>query len=479
VRPRHRDLRERLQLDPEPRTARRQLVEQRELQLVGVDNRDLCGLRLVARRREPIHGQEEARLVALQFDRRVARIHDGVVGLEPIEHPADGRRAIGCTPRVDGTGHDEPVDRPRHSDVIEAKPLVPLLPGRGVLDIVPGENALASPARRVHHPKTEASVGERDDLVRAVRAAGVAPRVRDDHDLELETFRSVNREEANRSAPLLLGDCLELLRPQRVLLPHETHEPLDVGAPDSLVVAGEPSELAHVGEAACAVPARQDGEVVVVLGDDSLAQLLEPDAVRRAHETLVALEKRTQQALVALGKMLREPALERREERTAWRVAARENERVVRDADERRGEHRRQGDVVVAVVEEPEVGEQVDDLLLPEVATTGRAVRGQSLSPEGLLVSLRVRSGSEEHDDLAGLGLTGVNELPDARRNLPSFTRAPVDIRTGEGRLVRHEKLDGMSEHGVREFSRCGEGLVVLSERVAEQVVDGRQDLRA
>ena len=158
----------------------------------------------------------------------------------------------------------------------------------------------------MHHPEPEAPVGERDDLVRPARPADVAAGIRDDHDLELETLRSVDREQPNRACALLLGDRLELLRAERLLLADEADESGDVGAADRLVVAREAPELAEVREAACAVPAREDGEVVVVLAEDPLAERLEPDARRRAHEPLVALEERAEEPLVAPAELLRE-----------------------------------------------------------------------------------------------------------------------------------------------------------------------------
>ena len=117
--------------------------------------------------------------------------------------------------------------------------------------------------------------------------------------LNSSPFARVDRQQPDGAAALLLGDRLELLRAERVLLADEADEARDVGAADRLVVAREPPELAEVREAAGAVPAREDGEVVVVLGDDPLAQRFEPDTGRGAHEALVALEERAQKALVA------------------------------------------------------------------------------------------------------------------------------------------------------------------------------------
>ena len=150
----------------------------------------------------------------------------------------------------------------------------------------------------MHHPEPEAAVRERDDLVAAARPADVAPRVRDDHDLELEPLRGVDREQAHGVRALLLGDRLELLRAERLLLADEADEAREVAPADRLVLAREPAELAQVREPPRAVPAREHGEVVVVLGEDLLAEALEPDARRRRDEPLVALAEGAQQPLV-------------------------------------------------------------------------------------------------------------------------------------------------------------------------------------
>ena len=165
-----------------------------------------------------------------------------------------------------------------------------------------------------------------------------------------------------------------------------------------------------------------------MLGDDSLAQRLEPQSLGRPDEPFIALEERAQEPLVGRGEPLRQPALERREERPPRRVPANEHERVVGDADERRRENRRQCDVVVAVVQEPQVGEEVDDLLLAEIAAAGRAIGRQALAPQRFLVALCVRARGEEDDDLAGVGLAGVHELAHATRDPLRLARTPVLI---------------------------------------------------
>ena len=122
-----------------------------------------------------------------------------------------------------------------------------------------------------------------------------------------------------------------------------------------------------------------------------------------------------------------ELALESNEERSPTRRPAEENQRVVRDADEGRRQHRHERLVVVAVVQEPEVGEQIDDLLLAEVASSRGPIGRQPLPAQRLLVALGLGSGHEEKHDLARGRLAGVHELPDASREMPGLGHAPVD----------------------------------------------------
>ena len=231
----------------------------------------------------------------------------------------------------------------------------------------------------------------------------------------------MDREQPHGVGALLLGDRLELARADRLLLGDEADEALDVRPAQLLVRAREPRELAHVGVAPATVPLREHGEVVVVLADDLLAQPLEREPRQRRHEPVVALAEGAHQALVALGEARRQGVLEPGEERPPRRDPAQQRERVVRDADERRREHRQERDVVVAVLQQAEVHEQVDDLLLAEVALAGRAVRRQPRPPQLVLVPLRVGAGREEEDDLARRRRAGVHELAHA----PRHRRAP------------------------------------------------------
>ena len=142
------------------------------------------------------------------------------------------------------------------------------------------------------HPETEPAVRERDDLVAASRPTRVATRVRDDDDLELEALRTVDGEKADRVRALLLGERLDLLGAERLLVVHEADERREIGAADCLVLPREPPNLPQVREPARTVPAREDRQVVVVLREDLLAEPLEPCARRHTNEPLVALEER-------------------------------------------------------------------------------------------------------------------------------------------------------------------------------------------
>ena len=154
-----------------------------------------------------------------------------------------------------------------------------------------------------------------------------------------------------------------------------------------------------------------------------------------------------------------------------------QDERVVRDADERRGEDGEQRLVVVAVLQQPQVVEQVDDLLLPEVAAAGHPDRRQVERPQLLLEPLRVRPGREQQDDLAGRRRADVHELAHAARDVPRLGAAPVDARVGVRRLVRDEQLDRRPEHRVAVAGGRGERLEALAELLPEELVDRRQHL--
>ena len=185
----------------------------------------------------------------------------------------------------------------------------------------------------------------------------------------------MDREQTDGVGALLLGDRLELPGADRLLLRDEPDEAFDVGPAKLLVRTGEPRELPQVRVTPAPVPLREHREVVVVLGDDLLTQPLEGEPRQRLNEPLVALPESAHQSLVALAEPRRQGVLESGEERPPRGDAPEKRERVVRDADERRREHRQERGVVVPVVEQAEIHEQIDDLLLAEIALAGSAVR--------------------------------------------------------------------------------------------------------
>ena len=155
------------------------------------------------------------------------------------------------------------------------------------------------PRHRVGDPEAEAPVREAENLV-GRRCVPVASGVGDDDHLELEPLRSVDREQAHRICSLLLGDRVALGRADGLLLLDEANEALEIRAAQLLVRARDPRELAQVRIAPAPVPLSQDGEVVVVVGDDPLAEPLEREPRRSLDEPVVALPERAQEPDVPL-----------------------------------------------------------------------------------------------------------------------------------------------------------------------------------
>src|SRR5207237_3052168 len=103
----------------------------------------------------------------------------------------------------------------------------------------------------------------------------IATGVGNDDDLELEPFRTVDRQQPNGIRALLLGDRLELASSDGLLVAHEADEAFHVGSSQLFVGHRKPRELSKIRVPAAAVPLRENGEVVVVLRDDSFAETLE------------------------------------------------------------------------------------------------------------------------------------------------------------------------------------------------------------
>ena len=274
----------------------------------------------------------------------------------------------------------------------------------------------------------------------------------------------MDREQPDDIGALLLGDGLELGRADRVELANEADEALDVRAAQLLVRAGEARELAQVRVPTAPVPLGQDGEVVVVLGDDPLAEPLERAPRGQSRQPVVALAKRAHELGVSLRESFGDGLLEPAEERTLLGRAPQVEQAVVRDPDEGRREDSDERLVVVAVVQQPQVPEEVDDLLLVVVVPAGRAERGQAERTKLLLVDPRVGARREEEHDLARRRLARVDELFHALRDVLGLGRTPVDARVLVARLVGDEQLDRGAERGILEAARSRE----RPERVAE-----------
>ena len=305
----------------------------------------------------------------------------------------------------------------------------------------------------------------------------MAARVGDDDDLELEALRAVDREQPDDIGALLLGNRLELGGADDALLADEAHEALDVGPAQLLVRAGQPRQLAQVRVAAPPVPLREHREVVVVVGDHALAETLEREPRSETGQAVVALLERAEEPGVAIREARRQRALEPDEQGPALGSPPQVHERVVRHAHERRGENGDERLVVVAVVQEPQVGQEVDDLLLVVVVAAGRAKGREAELAESLFVELRVGSRREEEDDLARSRLAGVDEILDARRHVLGLGGAPVRAAVLVGRLVGDEQLDRGAEGRIGKAARSRERLERVAEVGREEVVDDVEHL--
>ncbi len=112
---------------------------------------------------------------------------------EPVEDPPHGRSRLLRACRIDGARDEQPVDGPGHRNVVEAETLGLLCL---LLDLPHGlvvERAVAFAGRRVEHLESEEAVRPTDDLLAATHRP-VSPRVRYDHDAELEPLRTMDRE---------------------------------------------------------------------------------------------------------------------------------------------------------------------------------------------------------------------------------------------------------------------------------------------
>ena len=381
-------------------------------------------------------------------------------------------------PEIDGTRDDEPLLRTRHRHVVEAQALGSLRFLPCLLDRLVVEGAAVLRGHGIGDAEAEAAVGQRKNLVGRRRNA-IAPGVGDDHNIELEALRGMDGEQANSVGAFLLGHRLELAGADRLLLADEPDETLDVRPPELLVRARETRELPQVRIAPAPVPLGEHGEVVVVLSDDLLAEPLQREPRHRLYQAFVALAESAHQPLVPLGESGGHGVLEPREERPPRRDPAKERERVVRDTDERRREHRQERHIVVPVVQQAQIREQIGDLLLAEVALTGCPVGRQpgarGARPRTTRRRCRRRRGGRSPRSCSA----AVDELAHAPRDGASLAAPPVDAGVLVALLVGDEQLDGMAEHRIGELGRRRELLELATEVRAEELVDHGEHLRA
>ena len=157
-------------------------------------------------------------------------------------------------------------------------------------------------------------------------------------------------------------------------------------------------------------------------------------------------------------------------------MAADQDDRVVRDSDERRRQDGGERLVVVAVVQQPQVGEEVDHLLLAEVAAARRTVRRQP----SLRSADSYRSASVPAANRSTISPRAAAPLSTSSRTLRAIERASPSrqlVPAPCSLLVAHLQLDGMTEHRVGKLTRGSERLVVVPELLTEEVVDRSEHL--
>ena len=120
-------------------------------------------------------------------------------------------------------------------------------------------------------------------------------------------------------------------------------------------------------------------------------------------------------------------------------------------------------------MDEPQVREQVDDLLLAEVAAAGRPVGRQAERAQLLLVPLGVGAGGEEQDDLARRRVAAGDELVHPAGDGSRLGPAPVGAGAAVRRLVGDEQLDRVAEDRVGELAGGGQRLELVAELLANR----------
>ena len=128
-------------------------------------------------------------------------------------------------------------------------------------------------------------------------------------------------------------------------------------------------------------------------------------------------------------------------------------------------------------MEQSQVREQIDDLLLAEVAATRRPVRREVERAKLLLEPLRIGACREQEDDLAGGRNPCVHELAHATRDVAGLGAAPVHPGLAGGCLVGDEQLERARKGGPRGAGGRLESLELVAELRCEELVDRGEHL--
>ena len=330
--------------------------------------------------------------------------------------------------------------------------------------------------RRQAQPDAPA-IGEQRRLAghKLVRQVGEAD------DREFQPLRAVDRHQPDRAGPR--GRRRSLGFADRTDAPggERFGETAEVAAVACLELAGQPLELAHIGDS----PLRrmQRAEVVVVAepGDgarDDLAEAAVGGGTPRVRELCgeggrAFVGRLTFELLPDRGFALPRPYCEL-------------DQHVRRAAAERRREHAVERQLVERVGQRPQVRDEVDDLRALEEPSTGGGERRVAEVGQRRLVGADRSARPEQHDDLLRPRRAGGDQLVDAPGQQTGFG-APPQRR---GRELDAEQLFvrlpavGVGDEQLDEWLRLSTRIVVapgdqrhelLPESSAEDRVDGLQ----
>ncbi len=286
---------------------------------------------------------------------------------------------------------------------------------------------------------------------RAVVLAAVLAEVGHADHRELESLGSVDGHDPDGVELLRLERRLPLALLDQVALGDEVDEPAQVTPLVGLILARHAHQLAHVGHATVPRGQREDAPVVARARDRAVDQRLQRDPRRQLallrEDPDAALEPLAIPTRQGLADVLAAVAGEGLPERPPGVAAAaagvdpNDHERVERDAAERRGERRVDGELVHRVGQGAEPLAQVEHLLLAPVAAPADQVGRDAALLESPLVEAHVGGRAQEQDDVARL-VAGGDQLADPAGEQPRLAGAPERRRAqrlAERRLLAVE----------------------------------------